>query len=283
MHPRLLSTLILIDPVFHSNPFAGPESDSSTYARLSAFRRDIWPSRSVAASSFEKSPLFKSWDPRVLSLWNEFALRELPTAIFPDAAASSATDSTSGDNPQSRPVTLTATKHQEVFTYLRPNFPTPAQPVVNRATHPDIDKSLLTAEKYPFYRPASAFQLLPRHLPITLFIFGGSSDVSSPESNREKIETTGIGVGGSGGIKDGRVKEVVLEGIGHLIPMAVPKHCAEQVLQWLAPELQRWRDEEETWTRNWKAASRRDRQALSEEYKRMLGGNPREKTASEKM
>ena len=97
------------------------------------------------------------------------------------------------------------------------------------------------------------------------------------------METTGIGVSGSGGAKEGRVKEVTLEGIGHLIPMIVPKVCAEKAVEWLAPELQRWRDEEERWTREWLATGRRERQILSEEYKRMVGGNPRAKTTTEKL
>ena len=90
-------------------------------------------------------------------------------------------------------------------------------------------------------------------------------------------------MGGSGGAKEGKVKDVTLEGIGHLIPMIVPKVCAEKAGEWLAEELQRWRDEEERWTGKWQATGRRERQTLSEEYKKMIGGNPRANTRTEKL
>ena len=97
------------------------------------------------------------------------------------------------------------------------------------------------------------------------------------------METTGIGVGGSGGAKEGRVKEVVLDGVGHLIPMIVPKACAQRAMEWLASELQKWLGEEETWTKEWQAVEKAKRRVLSEEYKKMIGGNPRAKTTAEKL
>ena len=97
------------------------------------------------------------------------------------------------------------------------------------------------------------------------------------------MDTTGVGVGGSGGAKEGRVNSVTLEDVGHLIPMTVPQLCAEKAVEWLAPELRRWQDEEEKWTKEWKAAPRRERQVVSEEYKKMIGGDPRAKTTSEKL
>ena len=292
MHPRLLTTLVLIDPVFQLNPVAPGEGNHSNYARLSTFRRDLWPSRSVAADSFQKSPFYKAWDPRVLSLWNRFALRELPTALYPDYPAPTPNRKPENDETKSklvstpeRPVTLTTTKHQEVFTFLRPNFPTPGQPVLNRTTHPDLDPLVPPESLYPFYRPESAFTFhrLPNLRPSVLYIFGGSSDISPPQWRKDKLEATGIGVGGSGGAKEGKVKGVTLEDVGHLIPMVVPKLCAEKAMEWLAPEMSRWREQEEKWTGEWKAAGTRERQVLSEEYRKKIGGGQRSKTTSEKL
>lgn len=288
LHPRLLTTLVLIDPVFQLSPVAPAKPGAANYASLSTFRRDVWPSRSVATESFNKSPFYKQWDPRVLALWNRHALRELPTAIYPGPSFREADNSgqLDGENkPTNPPITLTTTKHQEVFTFLRPNFPTPGQRVINHTTHPDLDPAIPAEYTYPFYRPeaASTFRLLPDLRPSVLYIFGGSSEVSPPEWCKEKLESTGIGVGGGGGVKLGMVKSVTLQGIGHLIPMIVPKVCAHRVLEWLEPELQRWRDEDEKWTREWQAAGRRERQVLSEAYKEMIGGNPRVKSASEKL
>ena len=288
LHPRLLTTLVLIDPVFQLSPVAPGKPGAPSHARLSTFRRDIWPSRSVATDSFNRSPFYKEWDPRVLALWNQYALRELPTAIYPDPSIRGTDNSgrLEGENkPTDPPVTLTTTKHQEVFTFLRPNFPTPAQPVINHTTHPDLDPAIPAEHTYPFYRPeaASTFRLLPNLRSSVLYIFGESSEVSPPEWCKEKLESTGIGIGGSGGVKEGMVKSVTLQGIGHLVPMIVPKVCAQRVLEWLAPELQRWRDEDERWTREWQAAGRRERQLLSEAYKEMIGGDPRVKPTSEKL
>ena len=291
MHPRLLTTLVLIDPVFLHNPVASGKGIQASYARLSTFRRDLWPSRSVAADSFNKNPFYKTWDPRVLSLWNRFALRELPTAIYPECPTPTPISKPGSNEPQSnpagtieKPVTLTTTKHQEVFTFLRPKFPTPGQPVLNRTTHPDLDPSM-PIEEYPFHRPESAPGLhrLASLRPSVFYIFGGLSDISPPQRRKDKLEATGIGEGGSGGVKEGRVKGVTLEDVGHLIPMVVPKVCAEKAMEWLAPEMRRWREEEEKWTKEWKAAGRRERQVLSEEYKKKIGGGQRSKTTSEKL
>ena len=292
MHPRLLTTLVLIDPVFQLNPVAPGEGSHSNYARLSTFRRDLWPSRSVAADSFNKNPFYKTWDPRVLSLWNKFALREIPTAIYPESPTPTPMRKPRSDEPQfkpasttEKPVTLTTTKHQEVFTFLRPNFPTPGQPVLNRTTHPDLDPSMPAEYLYPFYRPesASTFRRLPNLRPSVLYIFGGSSDISPPQWREEKLEATGIGAGGSGGAKEERVKGLTLDDVGHLIPMVVPKLCAQKAMEWLAPEMCRWREQEERWTKEWKAVGRRERQVVSEEYKKEIGGGQRSKTTSEKL
>ncbi|KAG9623974.1 alpha/beta-hydrolase, partial [Aureobasidium melanogenum] len=65
LHPRLLSTLILIDPVIIRASYL----NAYKLGRLSARRRDRWPSRAAARKAFEKSPMFKSWDKRVLDCW----------------------------------------------------------------------------------------------------------------------------------------------------------------------------------------------------------------------
>lgn len=288
MHPRLLTTLVLVDPVFQLTPLAAGSTGNSNYAQLSAFRHDLWPSRSVAAKSFTKSPFYRTWDQRVLALWNEFALRELPTAIYPEIPTSQSGingSQTRSPSTTEKPVTLTTPKHQEVFLFGRPNFPTPGQPILNRTTHPDLDPFLSAKDQYPFYRAeaASTFRAVPRLRPSALYIFGGSSEVSPPEFRKDKMEVTGVEVGGSGGVKEGRVKSVTLKGIGHLIPMIVPKMCAEKAMEWLKPELQKWEEEEDRWTKNWKSTGKMERRVLSEEFKKMLGGDPKGKTALEKL
>ena len=273
LHPRLLTCLVLIDPVIQS---ASAAASIVSHPQASTFRRDDWPSRAEAASSVKKSKFYQSWDPRVLDLWIKYGLRSLPTAIYPKEH-----DGPDRSENHDGPVTLTTTKHQEVFTFLRPNFDgldANGKPVVNRRTHPDLD--LGAAYTYPFYRPEppAVFNDLPRLRPSTLYIFGGQSDLSPPDSRKQKMERTGTGVGGSGGAEADRVKEMVFEDVGHLVPMEAVTRCAAAAGEWLASELKRWRDEEAEFKREWDAKEKKAKFTLSEEWKKNIGGDPRRKS-----
>ena len=280
IHPRLLSSLVLIDPVIHdANSEEIKFKLESSFARSSTFRRDIWPSRSQAEASFKRHKAYQTWDPRVLDLWTEHGLRELPTALYPDDATYSQ-DSDQSDTPtrEGPPVTLTTTKAQEVLMYIRPNYEgkdANGNLIANRQTHPDIDLS--TTEIYPFYRPEppAVFKSLSHLRPSTLYLFGGMSGLSTPAARKQKLDVTGTGAGGSGGVEEGRVKEVVIEGVGHLIPMVAPKDTASHSADFLAHDLERWRKEEEGFKRDWEAKSRMERMSISEEWKKRIGGDPR--------
>ncbi|KAF6227789.1 hypothetical protein HO173_011891 [Letharia columbiana] len=270
LHPRLLTSLVLIDPVIQTVSAAAPDKSRLSHTQASTFRRDDWPSRVEAASSVKKSKFYQSWDPRVLDLWIKYGLRSLPTAIYPDR-------SENDDDP----VTLTTTKHQEVFTFLRPNFDgldANGKLIVNRRTHPDLD--LRAGDTYPFYRPEppAVFNDLPRLRPSALYIFGGQSDLSTPDLRKQKVERTGTGVGGSGGAEADRVKEVVLEDVGHLVPMEAVARCAAAAGTWLASDLKRWRSEEADFKREWEAKERKAKCTISEEWKKNIGGDPRRKS-----
>ena len=99
------------------------------------------------------------------------------------------------------------------------------------------------------------------------------------ESRDKKIDVTGTGVGGSGGVKEGRVKEEVIDGVGHLVPMVAPKDCAGLAAGFLADELERWRGEEEGFRKAWEGRSRLERMTMGEEWKRQIGGDPRVKSS----
>src|SRR5271170_6604116 len=190
-----------MDVLSSSPPEAGP-----TPGTLSTYRKDIWPSRDAAAKEFKGSIFYQKWDPRVLNRWIRYGLRDLPTPIYPK-------DSTMPKGEKK--VTLTTTKQQEVFTYHRQNFDAygPEKPP-DRRTHADLNPTLATI--YPFYRPESPitfFRLLELR-PSVLYIFGGKSALSYPKARQAKVDTTGIGVGGSGGAIAGRVKGIMLEDVG---------------------------------------------------------------------
>jgi len=263
MHPRLLSTLILIDPVIQiyssTDPNAGPSP-----ARLSTFRRDVWPSREEAAKSFKLSKFYQAWDPRVLDRWVQYGLRDMPTLLHP------ANQNESGA-PQ---VTLTTPLHQEVFTFLRPNYEGNGyngRPV-NRKTHPDLNPALPSI--YPFYRAEGpqAFFRLEELRPSVLYIFGGKSDVGTPEACKAKMDHTGVGIGGSGGAAAGRVRSVLFEDIGHLIAMEAVDRTADHVSEWVGSEMKRWKADEDEHNRVWHSKSKIEKQTVDEQWKKMLGG-----------
>ncbi|KAF2428881.1 hypothetical protein EJ08DRAFT_314654 [Tothia fuscella] len=259
LHPRLMETLILIDPVI-----VRLTSNAGNFgpARASAFRRDKWPSRKAALESFSKSKFYQAWDPRVLALWVKYGLRDLPTKLYPDAQPSPAgTGATISLEPTVTPnvvanyttkeVTLTTTKHNEVFTFARPySNPPPAGSPPLALTHPDIPA---TGAAPPLYRPEPiiTFHNLPFLRPSVLYIFGSDSHLSSAETRAEKMATTGTGVGGSGGAAAGRVVEVVIQGVGHLIPMEKVEETGVRSAEWIGKEMRRWAIDQEILAQHW--------------------------------
>ncbi|KAJ5184026.1 Abhydrolase domain-containing protein mpaH [Penicillium capsulatum] len=264
MHPRLLHTLILLDPVVQPHttqldPLEKRRMIAKT-TQLSTHRRDRWPSRKAAADGFKRSPFYQAWDPRVLDRWVRYGLRDLPTAIHPlDGAV---------PDPSNPPVTLRTPLHQEVFTFSRPNYhyiPGSGAPV-NRLTHPDLDAD--HPDSHPFYRPepAQIFAQLPHLRPSVLYIFAGKSDMCLPAMRAAKLATTGTGLGGSGGVAAGRVREVFLEESGHLLAQEATNECADAAVSWLVPELRRWRDEEESFRTAWGKKSKIEKMTIDAEW-----------------
>lgn len=279
MHPRLLTSVVLVDPVIrNSSTTPNPANSDANYARLSTFRRDHWPSRTKAAESFKNSKFYQTWDPRALDLWIRYGLRRLPTTNYPGNidGREHSEDSDADDGP----VTLATNKNQEVFMFLRPNFDgkdANGNLVINRQTHPDID--LDATFIYPFYLPVpeAVFKNLPHLRPSALYLFGGASEMSTPDLRRHKLDSTGTGVGGSGGVREGRVKEEVVEGVGHLVPMIAPKECADAAAGFLSTEVKRWKKDEEEWRRQWDSKDRLEKMTINEEWKKNMGGDPRAK------
>lgn len=59
-HPRLLRSLILLDPVIQEPNGSIPPAIASTP------RRDFWPTREAAVARFKGSKFYQAWDSRVL-------------------------------------------------------------------------------------------------------------------------------------------------------------------------------------------------------------------------
>jgi hypothetical protein len=282
--------------------------------RISTGRRDLWSSREEAIKSARKS--YKQWDERVLQRWFKYGYRTLPTVVYPQSEASSlpldvASSSSNavfdvytwvqdrwpeeGFRPlvnEKGPVTLTTTKHQEVFSYLRPNFkgfapnvsstkktskPTVEQDAktsVSTQMTKDIDKLQFAdvvgppGTTMPFYRaePIIAHMALPHIRPSVLYVFGEKSPLSLPQLRNAKVERTGVGIGGSGGAKNGQVCQTVLPRCGHLAPMEDVNGCAEAASTWLGQMTQKWKTDEAEFLASWTGKSSREKATVTTEW-----------------
>ncbi|KAE8152132.1 toxin biosynthesis protein [Aspergillus avenaceus] len=268
MHPRLIHSLVLMDPVIQRQTTQldghDMEKQKMTIAKttqLSTHRRDLWPSRKAAAESFNRSPFYQAWDARVLDRWIKYGLRDLPTAIHQLPEASQDSEDT--------PVTLRTPLHQEVFTFSRPNYDGPPgkDVPVNRITHPDLDPNHVGS--FPFYRPepSRVFAELQYLRPSVLYIFAGKSDMCLSVMMADKMANTGVGVGGSGGEAAGRVRDVYLKDFGHLLAQEAPVECAEAASSWLGQELQRWREEDQAFQQQWSQKSKVEKLTIDPRWK----------------
>ena len=302
IHPRLFETLILIDPVIQRMVTV---SGNVGPAHASARRRDRWPSRKEAAKSMLRSKFYQTWDKRVFDRWIEHGLRDLPTSLYPKSDATpgplpavvTSDPSLTPTPPKSREVTLKTTKHQEVMTFLRPNYAfrpgvdTEATShlycddnttAINRRTHPDLIQS--PVPQTPFYRGESmlVFRQLPFLRPSVLYIFGSLSFLTLDKTQiDEKMELTGSGPGGSGGAKEGRVANVMVEGAGHLIPMEKVEESATHIASWVGKEMGRFWDGERRTEAEWEGKKGVERSLLSKRFVDELEGMvPRPKKAA---
>jgi hypothetical protein len=198
----------------------------------------------------------------VLDRWLQHGLRRLPTNLYQDSIESD------------RQVTLKTTKHQEVFTFMRPNFEGFETGQFDRKHHADMDPEL-TLEA-PFVRPEvfEIFRRLANVRPSVLYILGGESDLSTAPRRKARLDVTGTGVGGSGGAQAGRVKEVVLEDIGHLVAMEAVGHCAYSAAQWIGTELKRWIEDEEEFRSMWSEKSLTEKTTVDNKWRETIGRPP---------
>ncbi|PWY87545.1 hypothetical protein BO70DRAFT_196423 [Aspergillus heteromorphus CBS 117.55] len=264
LHPRLFTTLILLDPGIQLNPpKMGFGTDPPTYINAAVWRNDIWPNRAAAAASQKR--FFPDWDPRCTDLMIRHGFRDLPTPLYPDITKIKDADPT---NP---PVTLTTTKHQDTIALMRENFSS-RQPdgriKINQTTHADLDPF---AASIPLYRPEprSTFNRVATLRPSALFLIGGKT-IFNIDELRAAIKICGTGVGGSGGIMEEKVKEVTFPHLSHFFPFEGVRQTAEQCALWLQQEMKRFRDAEKEWNDKRRPMSKRDHMVLHKEWFRVV-------------
>jgi hypothetical protein len=115
-------------------------------------------------------------------------------------------------------------------------------------------------------------RMIPHLRPNVLFIFGGVSDVGTPKMQKDLMERTGVGIGGSGGVKEGAVSKHVFENLGHLMPMEDPAGCSKVASAWLGKELKIWGEKEAKFRQEWSEVPAREKMMVSEEWKERIGG-----------
>ena len=281
IHPRLLSGLIFVEPLMLPGPPISPFHPSYFATK----KRDIWPSRAAAEEDFKKNRAFKTWDGRVLRRYMDVAFRDLPTEIYADTdhekenpslslpASSSASSKSPSHVKQSNtgpPVTLTTTKHQEAWAFIRPNMrprPPPTAPGnddtggtlslederTERLISPNLDPEGLA--KYISVRPEATITSdnLPFLRPRVMFIFGAKSPFSPRAEIERKVRVTGTGVGGNGGARLGKatpdslllVEHKILPERGHFTMFEDPEESAGACVDYLSRWTVEWRQEEE--------------------------------------
>lgn len=234
-HPRLFSGVVLMEPTLRTTSAVrridriDTGIDLSHRAVAMVKRRDLWPSLEDASNRLRATPHFGPFDSRVFERVIKYHLRPASPAMqsyigSPDA------------------VTLTTPKSMEVGTMMCPDPPFAGHPEAadfhNRPE--DLDTTIVQG----FYRGefAQVYRDLPYILPATLYVWGSRS-LGGTAYSKDIAGRTGVGYGGNGGLDTGRVQEIVLDDMGHNIPLDKPGKAAETVNLWLREELTRWEND----------------------------------------
>ncbi|KAF9884291.1 hypothetical protein FE257_001921 [Aspergillus nanangensis] len=257
MHPSLFEGLVLVDPVIQR------ENPGLEFAQSSTYRRDLWLSQKQAVDKFKSSPFYQSWDPRVFDKWTQYGLRDLPTPLYPIS-----------DKTGQSAVTLTTTKAQELFYYVRPSYIDEQSGLPRGVPKDDMHPDDL--DERPFYRPEPAwmFRHLPELKPAVLYLFGEKSPLSSPAARKEKLEMTGTGVGGSGGAARGLVQEVALS-CGHMVPMELVRESAEASASFIDAGLSAWESRVSDFRKGWERVPHQEQVNVGQQWEKHISALPK--------
>ncbi len=107
-----------------------------------------------------------------------------------------------------------------------------------------------------------------------MYVFGETSAFSDPAVIKEKLENTGTGRDGSGGIAKDRVQHVMIQGTGHLIPMEKVDETGRECAKWISREIRRWREDEEADRRVWDRVPEREKFTINRKMIDIGGTNP---------
>ncbi|PWY78803.1 hypothetical protein BO83DRAFT_396814 [Aspergillus eucalypticola CBS 122712] len=233
-HPHLSRAMIQIES---PNKLGGRSP-----ALWASTRPDLWPSR---------NPLWRRWDSRAVAKYIENGLRSVPTALYPlDPPSSNGKMSNPKVTPNS--VTLTTTKAQEAWTYLR--FNDRSSGSAERFLSLDLATSAKEGtNNHPSYVATCpwtslAFEFLPYIRPSVLFVWGEKIHINTPGARRDdKLLRVGTGLGGSGHVRAGMVRDEVVKGASHTVPFEEVGETAGVVSDWLVEQGKRYMEEKKFW------------------------------------
>lgn len=231
MHPRLMASMILVDPT--SGPSIQWAGGMLTFA--ASVRPDLWPSRKAAEKHFRKGgkAMSANWDPRCLDLFLRYGLRETPTLLYPEA----------------NKVTLKTSKAQEAWSYSQPCFELmdlgPGEPLSGRlevkyTNLAPLDDRFAIFSGMPMMRTEGidVDEALPSIRPDVLYVFPEEGPLRSGYA--DKLARTGVGAGGSGGQRAGRIASETIAHAGHLVVMEKPAEVGKTVAEWLGQDVAKW-------------------------------------------
>ncbi|CAG8135270.1 unnamed protein product [Penicillium olsonii] len=255
MHPRLLSSIILLEPYVAVTPRTTDERKLMTLATL---RQDIWPSHTEAIQKARKA--FQAWDKRVFEKWTQFAYRSLPTAIYPSSQPGS--------------VTLATSKHQELMAYGYPR-PRVHTPVILGGKK--VDQGAIDAlPERQIYRtePLLAMKLIGHVAPSVLVVSGAGSSLYKDGSHENVARVAGTEFGGSGGMEVGRVRHEVIDEAGHTLPFEKIADTASVVASWVGKDMRQWREDDDRVRMEWGGLSLKEKTTFSKEWLELIGSLP---------
>ncbi|KAJ5603010.1 hypothetical protein N7537_005966 [Penicillium hordei] len=124
----------------------------------------------------------------------------------------------------------------------------------------------------PFYRIESriAFIMLKHLRPSVFYLFGGESQVTTPEDQAQILERTGAGFGGSGGVKYPQAKTAVILDCGHMVPFENVDESAFLVGRWVGQSVQRWQKDELQVHQKWTNQPKREVLTAPAKWRPML-------------
>jgi pimeloyl-ACP methyl ester carboxylesterase len=227
MHPRLFSSLIFLDPsIIKTPPTAFREHP--VFHKYIMNRQQSWPSRSQAEASISKWPTYMTWDPRCLQRFLKHALVEtsVPKSELDDPPVSFSTSEAQGILYMAR--TTLVQRHAD------------GNVTIDREHAPDLDP-IDALRDDPLYRPEmrATWNRLPELRPSAKFMLGGRTYLAAREL-QEAVDRCGSGLGGSGGVSEGRVCQVVFKKGSHFFPLEMVDETAKECAIWIHAEVDRW-------------------------------------------